>query len=297
MIVIKIVVRTLKKRKKMESVIIRPKNEILNKHIQYFLFFKKKDQSLLHYTTFPNNNLCLAIYRQNNINYITDTTKNSCQITSGNKNFTTRLYGFHKMPFTVNIESNLEQICIIFKPSALRAFTRVPYEDLMSSDDFCNILSYKDDTVLEQIFEENEFSRKADKLEHLLLTNLKYEVPSKFKEALYLISCDNNCNLTVDSLAKNLDISTSSLFRLFKNNLGQNPKSYLKTIRFRSSLNEILNSQKTLTNVAYINQYFDQSHFINDFKSFSGYSPNQLIDKVSLQQNQLVWIYNKVDFD
>lgn len=281
----------------MESVIIKPKNELLKKHIQYFLFFKKTDQSLLHYTTFPNNNLCLAIYRQNNINYITDLTKNSCQITAGNKNFTTRIYGFHKMPFTVNIECYIDQICIIFKPSALRFFTRMPYDDLIDSDDFFDVLSYNDDTVLEQIFEENEFSRKADKLEHLLLTNLKYEVPSKFKEALYLISCDINCSLTVDTLSKNLDISTSSLFRLFKNNLGQNPKSYLKTVRFRSSLNEILNSQKTLTNVAYINQYFDQSHFINDFKSFSGYSPNQLIDKISLQQNQLVWIYNKTDFD
>lgn len=281
----------------MKSVIIKPKNELLKNHIQYFLFFKKTDQSSLNYITFPNNNLCLAIYRENAINYINDLKENSCKIDKGNKNFMTRLYGFHKMPFTVNIESNLEQICIIFKPSALRAFTRVAYEDLLNSDDFFDILSHKDNTVLEQIFEEKEFSRKADKLEHLLLTNLKYEVPSKFKEALYLISCDNNCNLTVDSLAKNLDISTSSLFRLFKNNLGQNPKSYLKTVRFRSSLSEILNSQKTLTNVAYINQYFDQSHFINDFKSFSGYSPNQLLDKVSLQQNQLVWIYNKTNFD
>lgn len=281
----------------MESVIIKPKNEILNKHIQYFLFFKKTDQGFLNYTTFPNNNLCLAIYRQNNIEYINEKNKNSCLITTGNKNFKTRLYGFHKMPFTVNIESNLEQICIIFKPSALRAFTKVPYGDLVNSDDFFDILSHRDNTVLEQIFEEKEFSIKADKLEHLLLTNLKYEVPAKFKEILYLISNDTNCNLTVDTLSKNLNISSSSLFRLFKNNLGQNPQSYLKTIRFRNSLNEILSNQKTLTSVAHNNQYFDQSHFINDFKFFSGCSPNKLLNKVSLQQNQLVWIYNKINFD
>lgn len=279
----------------MKTVIIKPKHELLKKHIQYFLFFKKTDQSFLNYTTFPNNNLCLAIYRESDINYLNDTNKNNCKITIGNKNFTTRLYGFHKMPFTVNIESNLDQLCIIFKPSALRVFTRVPYDDLMDSDNFFDILSYQDDTVLEQIFEENEFSRKVDKIEHLLLTNLKYQAPNKFKEALYLINHDDN--LTVETLAKNIDISTSSLFRLFKNNLGQSPKSYLKTIRFRNTLNEVLTNQKTLTSVAHINQYFDQSHFINDFKSFSGYSPNQLLDKVSIHQNQLVWIYNKINCD
>lgn len=281
----------------MESVIIRPKNEILNKHIQYFLFFKKTDQGFLNYTTFPNNNLCLAIYRQNNIEYINEKNKNSCLITTGNKNFNTRLYGFHKMPFTVDIESDLEQICIIFKPSALRAFTKVPYGDLVNSDDFFDILSHRDNTILEQIFEEKEFSIKADKLEYLLLTNLKYEVPAKFKEILYLISNDTNCNLTVDILSKDLNISSSSLFRLFKNNLGQNPQSYLKTIRFRNTLNEIISNQKTLTSVAHNNQYFDQSHFINDFKSFSGCSPNKLLNKVSLRQNQLVWIFNKINFD
>ena len=279
----------------MQTIIIEPKNELLKKHIQYFLFFKKTDRGFLSYTTFPNNNLCLAIYRESDINYLNDSKKNSCRITIGNKSFTARLYGFHKMPFTVNIEGNLDQVCIIFKPSALRAFTSAPYQDLMNSDDFFDIMSYKDDTVLEQIFEENEFSRKADTIEHLLLTNLKHEAPNKFKEALYLIN--NKDNLTVETLAKNINISTSSLFRLFKSNLGQNPKSFLKTIRFRNALNEILINQKTLTCVAHINQYFDQSHFINDFRSFSGHSPKQLLDKVSLHQNQLLWIYDKIICD
>lgn len=275
----------------MKSVIIKPKNELLKKHIQYFLFFNKTEKDFINYTTFPNNNLCLAIYKENDIHYINQSKNNNCIITKGNKNYTSRFYGFHTMPFTVDINSCLDQICIIFYPSALRAFTNEPYTDLMNLDNFYDVFSTKDTIVLEEIFEENELSKKADKLEHLLLTNLNYELPNKLKEALHLISKYNNDSFTVEILARKLEISTSSLFRLFKNYVGQNPKSYLKTIRFRNSLNEILKNQRSLTSIAHLNHYYDQAHFINDFKSFSGYPPNQLYDKISVQQNDLAWIY------
>lgn len=276
----------------MKSVIIKPKNELLKRYVHYFLFFKKTDSTFLNYTTFPNNNLCLAIYRGSSIDYSNPSTQNNCIISSGNENFTSRLYGFHKMPFNVTINSYLDQICIIFHPSALRAFTSESYDDLLHSDNAFDLFTNNDSCILEQLFDENDLSKKAFLLEQLLLKNVKYDVSEKLKEALHIISkCDND--ITVDGLAKQLDISAPSLFRLFKNNLGQNPKSYLKTIRFRNALNEILSKQDTLTSIAHLNQFYDQAHFINDFKSFSGYSPKQLFEKVSVQQDDLAWIYNK----
>lgn len=277
----------------MESIIIKPKIEILRQYVQYFLFFNKTDNGFVNYTTFPNNNLCLAIYKENYINYIKQPKQNDCIISHGGKNFTSRFYGFHKMPFNVDINSYVDQICIIFHPAALRAFTHESYKDLMNCDNISDIFSSKDKFVLEQIFDEADLTKRADKLECLLLENLKYQVPEKLKEALYIINSFNIENLNVDSMAKKLDISTPSLFRLFKNHLGQSPKGYLKTLRFRNALNDILNNNSSLSDITYLNQFYDQAHFINDFKSFSGYSPKQLLDKVSLQQNDLAWIYNK----
>lgn len=277
----------------MKSVIIKPRNEILRKYVQYFLFFGKTDSTLLNYVTFPNNNLCLAIYKENNINYINQPQKNNCIITKGNKIFTSRFYGFHKMPLTVDINAHLDQICVIFKPSALRAFTGESYHNLMNSDEVFKIFDTKDEFILEQIFDELDLAKRAAKLEYLLLSNLNYEVSYQLKEALFIISNNNDDNFKVEKLATKLKISKPSLFRLFKNHLGQNPKSYIKTIRFRNVLEDVLNRQNTLTNIAHTNQYFDQAHFINDFKMFTGYSPTQLSDKISVQQNHLAWIYNK----
>ncbi|MFC4687542.1 helix-turn-helix domain-containing protein [Epilithonimonas pallida] len=272
----------------MNSVIIKPKNEILKNYVQYFLFFEKTNHDFLTYTTFPNSNLCLAIYKENKISY--DNQNNLCEVNVG-RAFTSRFYGFHKKPFQVNIDSLLSQICIIFQPSALRAFTKESYDELMFSDSVFDEIFSSDKNILEKIFEIDDFSKRANELEILLLKKLNDSVSDTMKEALMLINQNNS--ISINELSKSLKISEATLFRLFKNNLGQNPKSYLKTLRFRNVLNDLSQSKNSLTTVAYQNLFYDQAHFIKDFKMFSGFSPKKLVEKISVNQKDLTWIYNK----
>ena len=125
----------------MEPVIIKPKQERLKPYIQYFLFFRKTSHEAINYTTFPNNNLCLALYRRNTIQYTNDAPVNHCSISKGGSSLTGRFYGFHKMPFRVDIDGPLDQVCIIFYSAALRAFTGEHYNDLMHADSFFNEVS------------------------------------------------------------------------------------------------------------------------------------------------------------
>jgi len=272
----------------MKSVIIKPKNEILKKYVQYFLFFEKANHNFLTYTTFPNSNLCLAIYKENKIFYNHQT--NMCEVNIGSA-FKSRFYGFHKRPFKVNIDSSLNQMCIIFHPAALRAFTKESYDDLLLSDSVFDELFSYDQNILERIFEISDLSKRAEELEILLLKKLNNSISDKMKEALMLINQNNM--MSIDELLKNLKMSEATLFRLFKNNLGQNPKSFLNTLRFRNVLNDLSQPDKSLTTVAYQNQFYDQAHFIKDFKMFSGFSPKKLTKKISVNQNDLMWIYNK----
>jgi AraC-like DNA-binding protein len=202
------------------------------------------------------------------------------------------------MPFQVDINSSLDQICIIFYPAALKAFTNESYSDLMNSDSvFEDIFLNEYAFVLEQVFEQENLAIRTEILEELLLKNLKNEIPDKLKEGLHFISHYNTQNLTVETLAGKLQISNTSLYRLFKYNLGQNPKSYLKTMRFRTILDEIMNGNHTPKDIDYLHQYYDQAHFINDFKTYAGYSPKKIIDQVSIQENDLTWIYNKMKLE
>lgn len=280
----------------MKVILIKPKNENLKKYIQYFLFFKKEDNQIINYTTFPNTNLCLSIYKQNKIEYDNAVNINSCKITHGAESYSSRFYGFHKLPFQVNINTQIDQVCIVFFPSALSMFTSESYFDLMhSSNAFEAIFGLRNSFFLEQLFEFSDFSKRANHLEIFLLKNLKANAISiKLREALCWVSGKNDENITVESLSKAIGVSDTTLFRLFKKQVGQNPKSYIKTMRFRNVLNDVLQHNCSFTNIAYSNQFYDQAHFNHEFKSLAGYTPKHLIKIISVQQNDFTWICNKI---
>ncbi|WP_412469155.1 helix-turn-helix domain-containing protein [Pedobacter sp. KLB.chiD] len=280
----------------LKTTILKPENLVLKQYIEYFLFLRKKDAAPIQYTTFPNNNLCLAVYRHNHINYQNDGKVNRCIIKAGSHTFSSRIYGFHNRPFQVDVQQELDQICIIFYPAALKAFTRMNFDEMHGNDQvFEQLFLPKDEYFLEQLFEEPDPARQARQLEGLLLSQLEECRVLKIREALYHLSVaqPNNQNVGMEMLCQKLGVSDTTLFRLFKNSLGQNPQKYLKTIRFRQALKDLTTTQDLLTTVALRHCYYDQAHFIKDFKTFTGYSPKKLLHKVSIQQQSLAWIYQE----
>lgn len=280
----------------LKTIIVKPENIVLKQYVEYFLFLQKKDGIPVQYSTFPNNNLCLAIYRHNHVDYQRDEKVNHCIIKTDKKEFTSRIYGFHNMPFKVDIQQELNQICVIFHPAALKAFTRVDFDEICYTDQiFEQLFQPKDKYFLEQLFDEPDPAQQARKLERLLLNELEENRVSKIQEALYHLSIAqlNNPNMSVDMLCQKLGISDTTLFRIFKNSLGQNPQKYIKTVRFRKALKDLMNTPDPLTTVALRHHYYDQAHFIKDFKTFTGYSPKKLLKAVSVQQQSLAWIYQE----
>jgi AraC-like DNA-binding protein len=80
--------------------------------------------------------------------------------------------------------------------------------------------------------------------------------------------------LEVEKLSQTLNVSTRYLNKLFVENIGVSPKLYHKINRFQQSLQLLGNANQSLTSIAYQCGYFDQSHFIKDFKNFTGKLPS-----------------------
>ena len=82
--------------------------------------------------------------------------------------------------------------------------------------------------------------------------------------------------LSVDELAGITGVSKRQLERKFSSTIGLSPKQLAKVIRLQATLKMLEQKQFTsLTALAYENGYFDQAHFIKDFKEFTGMSPKQ----------------------
>ncbi|NOS90889.1 MAG: AraC family transcriptional regulator [Cyclobacteriaceae bacterium] len=104
---------------------------------------------------------------------------------------------------------------------------------------------------------------------HLLSAN---EIAKESVELLFQMKGQ----ISVVELAERLGISKRNLERRFSQEIGLSPKQLAKTIRLQALLKILNQSQsKSLTELALECGYYDQAHFIKDFKEFTGLSPKQ----------------------
>jgi AraC-like DNA-binding protein len=93
-----------------------------------------------------------------------------------------------------------------------------------------------------------------------------------------IISCMNDMikshgPLKIEQIAQQYFISQRQFERRFKEYAGLSPKLFTRIVRFHSACQQFGNPNTSLTEIAYDCGYYDQSHFIHDFKEFSGLHP------------------------
>lgn len=88
---------------------------------------------------------------------------------------------------------------------------------------------------------------------------------------------DNNNLLSIPSFAHDCNLSRRQFERKFKAFSGLSPKDFFSIVRFKNVLKEAAQGNKSLAQIAVDAGYYDQSHFANEFKRLSGYSPGEFI--------------------
>ena len=80
--------------------------------------------------------------------------------------------------------------------------------------------------------------------------------------------------LPLKKLQQTLNLSERTFQRKFEQSIGIPPRQFAKIAQFQSALGQLRSGNFfKLSDVAYNNGYADQSHFIRDFKKFTGLSP------------------------
>ena len=82
----------------------------------------------------------------------------------------------------------------------------------------------------------------------------------------------------MDDLAFQAGLSPRQLRRLFIEQVGVSPKHFCRIIRFRNSVSLMpQNGRTNWAEVALECGYYDQAHFINEFRTLSGYTPGEFL--------------------
>lgn len=130
----------------------------------------------------------------------------------------------------------------------------------------------------QQLLETSELRERIELVEGYLLNRL--QVAEKHAVRISMIGQIAQ-ELQQDTLPENIKalalkyrVTPRYLQKLFLQYTGITPKFYHKINRFQLSLKLITKKESSLTSIAYDCGYFDQSHFIREFKSFTGVTPS-----------------------
>jgi transcriptional regulator GlxA family with amidase domain len=102
--------------------------------------------------------------------------------------------------------------------------------------------------------------------------NIKYEI-HPVNRALEKVSESRGMN-SVSDLANELKISERQLERIFKQYVGLSPKFYSRIIRFSTIFQLKEQGDPNWIDLTYESGFADQSHFIRNFKAFTGEDPS-----------------------
>ena len=107
------------------------------------------------------------------------------------------------------------------------------------------------------------------------------KAPAWAKELKEMIQDHIDTSLSLKELSRDLDINPSYLSREFSRHFGNlSFGEYIRTQRIEKAKELMNNPAHTLTQIAYLTGFSDQSHFTRIFKKYTGCSPSEYRKKM-----------------
>jgi AraC-like DNA-binding protein len=189
--------------------------------------------------------------------------------------------GHWNIPTTATIKKGNTCLITRFHPFAGSLFFPGQLSEFINeSIDLFDILSKESIEFYNRLMEQPLLEQKVKVLENFLTARLTRARQDQDKIRLMEGLCRavgrNNESFDLSRLAAEFNLSERYIQKLFLNYVGITPKSFFSVQRFNKSLGLVRKANTSLTNIAYECGYYDQAHFIKEFKSYTGLTPSQL---------------------
>jgi len=147
----------------------------------------------------------------------------------------------------------------------------VALEDVLGSSTELN-------RVLEQLVEARNHARRIEVVENFLVARTDKARPDAFVSSAVSKIEEAHGMMRIDNLARRVGLSQSALERRFRRVAGTSPKKFASIVRTRHVL-RLRATGADFTSIAATTGYFDQSHFISEFKRITGLAPESFFGR------------------
>ena len=201
--------------------------------------------------------------------------------TPGKQHVEMKFWGATTQTVIVNNNDLPFRFFIEFKPGGAYALTGIPQKILLNEQIALDQLL----PAWHRQFEEAWFTCETmdsflEIIEKFLIAKISNKDQVIFmKQALPII----NSNQDLSSIS---GFSTRHLNRIFHDMIGTSFKGYERLVKINKALVDIQNTTLSLTEISYQCGYYDQSHFIHDFKRICGVTPGKYRKQMSIFYNE-----------
>jgi len=168
-----------------------------------------------------------------------------------------------------------------FTATGAAAFLRHPLDEFFNATVAMDgILGVPTDLnrVNEQLAESRRHAHRIQLIENFLIARARNTRPDPFVSAVVSWIEETRAMARIEELARRVGLSQSALERRFRRVVGASPKKFASIVRLRHVLH-LRSKGADFTSIAHAAGYYDQSHFIKDFKRLSGLAPESFFQR------------------
>lgn len=258
-------------------------NPLLKNYIRFF-WELRIDYTELNHKIIPQKNINLRFNLSESAHYVR-TNETDKQLEN------TYFLGLqeHYNNLQLKITGKVDVLGVCFYSDGFFPFLKIPVSEVSNQLLGASEAGFKTVSgINDRLKEANDTAARLNILENelLLLLDNSSIVPQGFRQQLVSLSRSDR-PVSFSDFCKQNNICIRTFERLFKKYIGISAVTFNKLNRFHSSLNQILRSDYSkFSDLAYDYGYFDQMHFIKDFKRFAGDTPGNYVQ----QKNSILQI-------
>jgi AraC-like DNA-binding protein len=251
-----------------------PPSDVLKPYIKYY-WVCTSDEDVSKEVMFPSGylELCVDVSNGHTVRFLGDrsikmpgfevlghlTVPTQATVTKGTTVLITRFYPYASA---------------LFFPCHVSSFTN-------ESVDLHDVISKESTEFYNRLMEQRSLAEKIKMLDTFLIQRLAMNKKSHQTLKLVESMCTNvyamRESFSIENLALRYGFSARYIQKLFLEFVGLTPQRFFSVQRFNKSLELIQTSHMSFTSVALECGYYDQAHFIKEFKSYTGLTPSQVL--------------------
>ena len=260
----------------------KPKSEFLKKYVKDFSTFEKGCDLKINFAAFPPIGTVFAFLK----NAEFKVNKEHLQIIPTLKNhFNSIILGKYTRPVFITYDGYVNEISVNFHPLGINYFFDDPYSVLAPG----NFQQLNNSTWLDfgrELMNIDEIEKKLQMFEGFLIKKFKDPGLEKLQLAVDLLASEEG-DYKVSEVADAAGVNERTLHRLFLKFVGCSPIMFKRIARFRNVIRQdiLRESLPNITALGYENNYYDSSHFVREYKTFTGKNPKLFFKDVEFLGN------------